>query len=63
MDAKKLRAELRKAIADYIASEGCGCCVNDSKHEEAEARIASLLNVPKYDDQSGFDFSRYESKR
>ena len=62
MDAKKLRAELRTAIANYMSSEGCGCCSNHEKHDEYEEVIAKLLNVKKYDDDSGYDFSRYESK-
>ena len=62
MDAIKLRAELRTAIANYMLSEGCGCCSNDEKHDEHEKALAKLLNVKKYEDGSGYDFSRYESK-
>jgi len=62
MDARKLRAELRTAIANYMSSEGCSCCRNNKKHDEHEEAIAKLLNVKKYDDDSGYDFSRYESK-
>ena len=62
MNTKKLRAELRTAIANYMSSEDCGCCSNREKHDEHEEVIAKLLNVKKYDDDSGYDFSRYESK-
>lgn len=62
MDAKKLQAELRTAIANYMSSEGCGCCSDHDKHDEHEKVIAKLLNVEKYEDRSGYDFSSYESK-
>ena len=62
IDAKKLRDELRTAIANYMSSEGCSCCRDEDKHDEHEEVIAKLLNVKKYDDDSGYDFSRYESK-
>ena len=58
-ELKKLRAELRNAVADYMRSEGCSCCENTEAHAEHKARLAKLLNVPKYDDGSGFDFLRY----
>lgn len=59
---RTLRAELRQAIADYMYSEGCSCCEDTEAHKEHEARIAKLLSVPKYDDASGYDFSKYRSK-
>ena len=61
MDARKLRAELRTAIANYMWSEGCCCCRDDEKHEEHKEALAKLLNVKKHDDDSGYDFSRYDS--
>lgn len=60
-EAAKLRKALRTAVADYMRSEGCSCCQGDS-HEDDLERIAKLLNVPKYPDGSGYDFSRYRSK-
>lgn len=61
MSEKKLRAELRNAVADYIGSEGCSCCQNIDEHKQAEERVARLLNVPKYKDGSGYDFGKYKS--
>lgn len=61
MSEKKLRADLRQAIADYMASEGCSCCQGGS-HDDDEAKLAKLLNVPRYDDDSGFDFYRYKTE-
>ena len=53
--------EIRRALADYIASEGCSCCRNVERHDEAAQRLALLLDVPRYDDQCGFDFYRFKS--
>ena len=59
-EAAKLRKLLRSALADYMWSEGCSCCegMDHSKHAE---QLARLLNVPKYDDGSGYDFARYRT--
>ncbi len=59
---RRLKAELRKAVADYMGSEGCSCCRNTEEHELNAARLAKLLNVRKYPDGSGYDFSRYRSR-
>ena len=61
-DIKKLRKELRKAVAEYMYSEGCSCCRDSDAHEENEAKIAKLLNVPRYSDGSGYDFDKYRDK-
>lgn len=53
---KNLRKELRKALGEYIESEGCSCCENIEDHKEAAEKLAKLLNVPKYKDGSGYDF-------
>lgn len=56
LDALVSLPEIRKAIANYMRSEGCGCC-KGSDHEEHEETIAKLLNVPMYKDGSGYDFA------
>lgn len=43
MDKKDM--QIRAALADYIASEGCGCCENGTEHKIAEIILAKLLNV------------------
>ena len=53
---------IRKAIADYMYSEGCGCC-QGSVHGEHENVIGKLLNVPMYKDKSGYNFSKFQSKK
>lgn len=50
---------IRRAVADYMRSEGCSCCRNQEKHEDAQRRLAGLLDVPMYDDGSGYDFNRF----
>ena len=55
-------AELRRAVADYIASEGCSCCQDREKHEEAAERLGKLLRVQRYPDGSGRNFYKYRSK-
>lgn len=54
--------ELRKALADYMNSEGCSCCRGPA-HEANAARLAKLLRVPKYADGSGYNFAKYRSKK
>lgn len=66
-DIKKLRAALRTAVADYMASEGCSCCQLDPEHGEAREALAKLLNVRGEKDANWpdeppyYDFSKYES--
>lgn len=57
----KLKKQLREAVANYIRSEGCHCCesTNHSKHQEV---LAKLLNVPKYEDNSGYDFYKFATR-
>lgn len=52
---------IRRAIADYMSSEGCSCC-EGGIHGKHENTIAKLLNVPMYKDKSGYKFSKFESK-
>ena len=55
--------QIRQAFADYRYAEGCSCCRDIEKHEEAEKRLAELLNPTPYDDGSGFDWSQYRTER
>jgi hypothetical protein len=54
-------AEIRRAVADYMWSEGCSCCRDSDAHERHEKRLAELLGVPPYDDGSGFDFRPFST--
>lgn len=54
--------DIRRALADYMQSEGCSCCQNKDKHDAAKEVLAKLLRVPKYSDGSGYDFNRFASE-
>ena len=62
MDQNELK-ELRQAVADYMSSEGCGCCEDVDAHKEHTKRLGKLLRVPKYKGGSGYNFGKYETKR
>lgn len=53
--------KIRTAIANYIESEGCSCC-QDENHNEHQALIGRLLEVPKYSDGSGYNFTEFETE-
>lgn len=55
-------AEVRRLLADYILSEGCSCCENEDEHDKAVNALGKLLRVRKFEDGSGYDWSRYRSK-
>jgi len=60
---KKEKNELIQAIADYIHSEGCGCCEDEIPHDNARDKLGQILDVPMYKDKSGYDFSQFISKK
>jgi len=61
-DLKEFKKKIRNILADYIRSEGCDCCSNTDKHKEDKEKLAKLLNIPAYYDNSGYNFSKFESK-
>lgn len=54
---------LRRAIADYMRSEGCDCCSDRNAHAGHKRVLAELLDVPPYKDGSGCDFGLFETPR
>jgi hypothetical protein len=60
---KDQQNKIRIAVADYIRSEGCGCCSDRDGHKEAGDRLGKLLKIPKYKDGSGYDFSKFETEK
>ena len=54
---------VRQAVADYMRSEGCSCCQDREEHKEHEKRLAKLLNVPEYEDGSGYSFEDFRSEQ
>lgn len=59
-EMEREKTAIRTAVADYMASEGCGCC-KGANHDNHASILASLLNVELYDDLSGYNFSKYRS--
>ena len=58
---KKQKA-IRQAVADYMRSEGCHCCQNVEDHKKHEKRLAELLSIPMYPDNSGYNFGMFQSE-
>ena len=56
------KEKVRQAVADYIASEGCSCC-EGSDHDAHAAKLAELLDVPMYTDESGYDFYQFTTPK
>lgn len=54
--------KIRQAVADYMRSEGCSCCRDDDAHRKHTKILAELLDVPMYEDGSGYDFSKFQSE-
>ena len=54
--------KIREAVANYMRSEGCSCCRDDDAHREHKKILAELLDVPMYEDGSGYDFSKFQSE-
>lgn len=61
-EIQELKKKLREAIANYMSSEGCSCCQNIDAHKEHTEQLAKILNVRKYKDGSGYNFSKYKTK-
>jgi hypothetical protein len=55
--------KIRQAVADYMRSEGCSCCRDTKAHEASAAKLAELLDVPKYEDGSGYNFAPFRSRK
>jgi len=59
---KKELIKIRRAVANYMSSEGCSCCQSIDQHNNNKARLAKLLSVKKYSDGSGYNFYKYKTK-
>jgi methionine aminopeptidase len=63
MKLSKRLQEVRAAVADYMASEGCSCCQDYGAHRAAHERLAKLLDVPAHPEQVDyFPFKAFETK-
>lgn len=56
------RKAIRRAVANYMQSEGCGCCQNTETHRVHAKVLAKLLRVPMFQDRSGFNFGKFRSQ-
>ena len=63
MTLTALRRAVRRAVANYMSSEGCSCCQLPEQHAADKKKLARLLDVPQYPDKSGYNFSQFGSKR
>lgn len=63
VDYPLLLDNIRCALAEYMRSEGCSCCRDIEGHDWAANELGNLLDIPKYPDNSGFDYSQYYIKR
>lgn len=61
-DKSSFISEVRASFADYVKSEGCSCCRNTIKHDEAMEKLAALLEIEPYKDGSGFNVYKYATK-
>ena len=59
VDFKK---KLRVAVSNYMRSEGCSCCQDREAHTKNTEVLGELLGVKKYSDNSGYDFSKHQTK-
>jgi hypothetical protein len=57
--AAEKETEIRAAVADLWAAKGCSCCADHDGLERANETLGKLLNVARYDDDSGYDFWQY----
>ncbi len=60
---KAEKQHVRKLLADYMYSEGCSCCQNIEGHSEAKKALAYLFEVKPFSDGSGYDFTRYRTRK
>lgn len=55
-------AEIRNEIVKLMRATGCGCCSDAKRYRAAENRLGELLDVPRYEDNSGVDWQALETK-
>jgi hypothetical protein len=51
---------IRTAVADYMKTEGCGCC-QDETHRVNTNRLGKLLEAPLYPNGEDYDFTSFRS--
>lgn len=48
--------EVRHLVAKLYCASGCSCCRNDEEWQAASDALAEIFGVPRYDDDSGYDW-------
>jgi hypothetical protein len=56
-------AQIRRAVANYMHSEGCSCCQDAEAHREHTAALAKMLRVPMFSDKSGYNFNKFREPK
>lgn len=59
----QFKPHIRNLVADYMRTEGCSCCRDIEGHKKNTARLGKALDVPKYSDGSGYEFSGFASPK
>lgn len=54
--AAPAEAELRALVAKLYCASGCSCCRDDTAWYAAADELAKALNIPRFADDSGWDF-------
>lgn len=57
------KEQIREQVSNLVRAAGCGCCRNDEEWKQAQTKLADILNIERYDDDSGWDFYKYATKR
>lgn len=55
------KKEIRTMVADLIGASGCSCCRDDEGWYATIEKLGKALGVPKYEDGSGRDFTKFRS--
>lgn len=48
--------EVRDLVAKLYCASGCSCCRDDDAWDAASKALGALLDIPKYEDRSGWDW-------
>ena len=48
--------QIRRLVAEMFCSAGCDCCRDTNEWDRTTEELAKLLEIPAYEDGSGFNF-------
>ncbi len=59
------KTALRRAIADYMQSEGCSCCSDYEAHEKHNHVLGELLGIRPLKERGDiyYDFTKFRTKQ